>query len=282
MLSCRCLNVKVLEGVLHPVPSQMLASVPKEVLTLFDTAENSLNFIKADEIQVGDSIQVGVQALLSHQYLRDWKLSTCFNCKTLIYAKNNDLIINSGVLLGEEEQNSLVSSSDYFAACKLVIRPDNTSGGKGSTLKQSVIDAIHNIKDRTLEYLSAEEEKTKERIAEYERQQLAALSDLKQTSEAHRKQLEALVYAAYREESEDTDSAFERSIEELTTSHSPHGTRSGTRSDSVVDDDIELDPFNDDDDFPAGGLDDDDDDEGELPNYRSRQERGKEVYHSRD
>lgn len=216
--SCRCLNVRFYVDSLSPASDNLISSVDDRVLVHLNDGKG-LRVMNDDfgVISSSGGAQLSVPSLLTSRTVNDWRLFSCFNCKTLTHAVNsatNNTLVNCEMLIGAAEQRSLVCGPNYFPLYGIVLH-SNTEPISKSSLKPSVVNTVRQIKDDTEEYIRNEEQLMLERIEDFEASEKAKFDSLKQTANKQEKTLEQLVYAAFREGNDDVDSAFERSEEEI-------------------------------------------------------------------
>lgn len=216
-ISCRCLNVRFYQDSLVPASSNLISSLDEQLLVHFNDGEG-IDVLNTDfgMISASGGAQMSVPSLLTSRTVKSWKIFSCFNCKTVVHACNdkNVTLVNSDVLIGSAEQNALMADPNYFPLHGIVLKAKQESAIK-SSLKPSVVNNLRQIQDDTSEYLRNEQQLMVERVAAFEVSEKAKFEHLKQTTMKQEKDLEQLVYGAFREANEDTDSAFERSVEEI-------------------------------------------------------------------
>lgn len=216
MLSCRCLNVKFNIGFLRDISEAELSLINSEVRAHFD--DHNIKVLLEDTQNVMDGAQVSVVSLVQKRCVNDWTFYHCFNCKVFThasYAKNYLVVVNYGGMIGLEEQKMLFADPNYFDLYGIVLKHRQKTDEQLKSLKPSVVAALHNIQDTVSDFIKYEEKQMEQRITEYTALQRAAFDDLNVKVLGQRKMLEQLVCAAYWDTNEDADSAFERSVEEI-------------------------------------------------------------------
>lgn len=226
-VSCKCLNVCFYKGSLKPASLQQLSTVDKLILVHLNDG-NGVETLDNDFDIISDGAQISVPSLLTSKAVKNWQLYTCFNCKTVVYATKVDdsrksgagsaanllTLVNSAMLIQAQEQKSLLNSASYFPPYRIVLQAKIDSAVK-SSLKPSLVNALRQIQDDTHEFIQKEERLMLERVAAYKAIEKAKFENIKEASVQQEKQLESLVCAAFQESNEDVDSAFERSVEEI-------------------------------------------------------------------
>lgn len=217
-ISCKCLNVRFYQDYLSPTSANLISSLDDQLLAHLNDGEG-ISTLNTDFSVISDSggAQLSVPSLLIARTVKAWKIFSCFNCKTVVHAFNdakNLTLVNGAVLIGPTEQNALMADSNYFPLFGIVLKATQESVVK-SSLKPSLVNILHQLQDDTSEYLRSEEQFMVERVAAFKVSEKAKFEHLKQMTAKQEKDLEQIVYAAYREANDDTDSAFERSVEEI-------------------------------------------------------------------
>ena len=229
-LSCKCLNVTfnvsqfaspegegpVQEKSYNEADIGSIFTNPKPVLP-----ENSDRCIKTV-----------MPCLLTSQQHRNWKLYTCFNCKTTTHAvcnsKCSKVLVNTGELLDTAaQQNALSQQPKSFQLFGVFLSPKSALDvvPVKHSLKPSYVETVSDLKARAAKFLKSEKEQLEERIKDYETAQRALFKEMEDSVLDSRDHLENQIWAAFNESNEDNDSAYERSVEEISSVSTAPSTR---------------------------------------------------------
>lgn len=215
-LSCKCLNVAfeltdLTDG--NPLDSHSEMNYG-EIISLL----NSPRQILPDKCET--CVKMMMPSLVNAQQVRDWKLFTCFNCKTSTHAvsshNNPKVLVNAGELLDGKEQGTVIMQNPKcYQLFKVMSGPVKEPMPKRTSLKPSLLESVRELKTRASQFLRSEKEAMEQRIREFEISQRALYEEMEGSILESRENLEHQIWAAYNESNEDNDSAYERSVEEI-------------------------------------------------------------------
>ena len=236
-VSCKCLNLRFqlssLIGNNHDGGDESAAVTAAEVDGFgngeIDSMLLSPKIVRADVAkQANFGASITLDYLMQAKSVKSWDMYSCFNCKTLTHvvshAKSNLVLVNCGEMLNQSQQDALVTEnpnySELYGIVCLPVKGKPVTLIK-STLKPSVVDLVRDIKERASSYLEDEKSKMRDRIQQFEAAQQAMFEDLERSISTSQSCLENQIWAVFNESTEDADSAYERSVEELSLDRSP-------------------------------------------------------------
>ena len=238
-VSCKCLNVRfsLLSLAAGKIPLDDPEYSSDSLCGDDDGIISSLLMNEPKMLHTEAALQPNHGAIVTFIYLLSikntgkWKVFRCFNCKTLTHVssliKPDMVLVNIDAMLTQSQQDSIVADNPnyckfYGVVCSPSLKNHRPTFSK--SLKPSAMDLVRDVQDRAHNYLQDEKSKMRERILQYERTQLALFQDLEQSITDHRNSLEEVIGSMFAETVEDADSAFERSVEEISLDSSPNYT----------------------------------------------------------
>lgn len=216
---CKCLNVKFSTDCLTALASE--TELSKVSLSEARSFVNPCT-VNQQKRPLGDVAQITYQSLVTVKQSGRWKIYRCYNCQTTTHASSKEMdIINRGELV---ESLELLRDPRYSSLFSIILNK-TPQGGKGKDLpKGSAIAAVWNIEERCSQFLNQEKERMNERIRQFEATENYKYQQLSDSVKEQQNYLAQQISAAYREGNEDTDSAYERSVEEIPTENDPTPT----------------------------------------------------------
>ncbi|XP_067948147.1 uncharacterized protein [Watersipora subatra] len=290
-VSCKCLNVQFgvrsLTGIGHVSDENISETKPVsdgfDRKTDFQDAAtiNSLlvspRLVKTALSEPNYGANVTFMYLVGSKRVGDWVIFRCLNCDIVTHAvsaANSGLVlVNAGEMLSPSDRDSMLKRNPHYChALGIVCFPSNTYHAekiKGS-LKPSITDFIRNVKDSVSDFLEKEKANMRDRVQQFEKEQMIAYQDLEYVTQKNQDNLEKRIWTIFGEKMEDEDSAFEQSVEAISLDSPKLSTGKKERSSSAVDDMFELDPFAADEDDETANDDNFDSDAEDIPNYQTR------------
>lgn len=130
--------------------------------------------------------------------------------------KSSKVLVNVGELLNTAaQQKALSQKPKTFQLFGVLSTPVTGQLPVKGSLKPSFMESVTDLKTRADKFLKNEKERMEERIKDYEITQRALFKEMEDSIYESRDQLENQIWGAFNENNEDNDSAYERSVEEI-------------------------------------------------------------------